>query len=150
MTGLQEDLIETYNNLVAFSKTTVSSENPLPIRVWLDREGVGTPLVLEQKDISVRLRLPIYYCLGLDDLKGKYSYLLPEDYNYLMQTLQTLIADPRILEDRTCVSPENYGFDIYAIDPKEFSKGPETIGRVRFVSGNSWFFRILMKWKYKA
>ena len=37
MTGLQEDLIETYNNLVAFSKTTVSSENPLPIKVWLDR-----------------------------------------------------------------------------------------------------------------
>ena len=41
MTGLQEDLIETYNNLVAFSKTTVSSENPLPIKVWLDRDKDG-------------------------------------------------------------------------------------------------------------
>jgi hypothetical protein len=60
-----------------------------------------------------------------------------------------MIADDRILDERTCLSPENYGFDIYAVDLREFSKGPDRIGSVRFVSGNSWLFRLFTKWKYK-
>ena len=148
MVTLQNDLLEIYNNLVEFSKTTVLTDRPIPITVKYEKDGVGSPLLLEQKGISVRLRLPIYYCLGLDSIK-KPTYLLPDDYNYLMNTLQSMIADDRILDERTCLSPENYGFDIYAVDLREFSKGPDRIGSVRFVSGNSWLFRLFTKWKYK-
>lgn len=148
MVTLQNDLLEIYNNLVEFSKTTVLADNPIPITVKYEKDGVGSPLLLEQKGISVRLRLPIYYCLGLDSIK-KPTYLLPDDYNYLMNSLQSLIADDRILDDRTCLSPENYGFDIYAIDIREFSKGPDKMGSIRFISGNSWLFRLFIKWKYK-
>jgi len=148
MVTLQNDLLEIYNNLVEFSKTTVLTDRPIPITVKYEKDGVGSPLLLEQKGISVRLRLPIYYCLGLDSIK-KPTYLLPNDYNYLMNTLQSMIADDRILDERTCLSPENYGFDIYAVDLREFSKGPDRIGSVRFVSGNSWLFRLFTKWKYK-
>ena len=148
MVTLQNDLLEIYNNLVEFSKTTVLTDRPIPITVKYEKDGVGSPLLLEQKGISVRLRLPIYYCLGLDSIK-KPTYLLPDDYNYLMNTLQSMIADDRILDERTCLSPENYGFDIYAVDLREFSKGPDRIGSVRFVSGNSWLFRLFTRWKYK-
>lgn len=148
MVTLQNDLLEIYNNLVEFSKTTVLTDRSIPITVKYEKDGVGSPLLLEQKGISVRLRLPIYYCLGLDSIK-KPTYLLPDDYNYLMNTLQSMIADDRILDERTCLSPENYGFDIYAVDLREFSKGPDRIGSVRFVSGNSWLFRLFTKWKYK-
>ncbi len=148
MVTLQNDLLEIYNNLVEFSKTTVLTERPIPITVKYEKDGVGSPLLLEQKGLSVRLRLPIYYCLGLDTIK-KPTYLLPEDYDYIMNSLQSMIADDRILDDRTCLSPENYGFDIYAIDVREFSKGPEKLGSIRFISGNSWLFRLYTKWKYK-
>ncbi|MBR2246908.1 MAG: hypothetical protein IJ880_07795 [Bacilli bacterium] len=148
MVTLQNDLLEIYNNLVEFSKTTVLTDRPIPITVKYEKDGVGSPLLLEQKGISVRLRLPIYYCLVLDSIK-KPTYLLPDDYNYLMNTLQSMIADDRILDEWTCLSPENYGFDIYAVDLREFSKGPDRIGSVRFVSGNSWLFRLFTKWKYK-
>ena len=54
-----------------------------------------------------------------------------------------------ITENRTCVSPENYGFDVYAVNIRELYKGPEIIGSVRFVSGTSWFFKWKTKRKYK-
>lgn len=148
MVTLQNDLLEIYNNLVAFSNSTVLSDNPIPITVKYEKDGVGSPLLLEQKGISVRLRLPVYYCLGLDSIK-KETYLLPEDYDYLMNTLQSLIADDRVLDDRTCLSPENYGFDVYAVNLREFWKGPEKLGSIKFISGNSWLFRLITKWKYK-
>lgn len=142
---LQDDLIETYNALTSFSKSNVPSE---PLKVRLDRQGLGSPLVLEYKGTTVRLRIPVYYCLGLEDLE-KPTYLLPKDYVKTMDTLQSLIMNPLIIEDRTCLSPENYGFDVYAVDPKQFNKGLGLIGRVRFISGNSWLFKLLVKWKYK-
>jgi hypothetical protein len=145
---VQEDLLEIYNNLTEFSKTTVQADNPVPIRVRFEKDSIGSPLVFEQKGITVRLRIPIYYCLGLEDLE-KPTYLLPKDYDELMHNLQKVIYDSRILEDRTSLSPENYGFDIYSIDTKEFNKGPEVIGSIRFISGNSWIFKLITKWKYK-
>lgn len=145
---LQGDILEIYNSLTQFSKTTVQTDDPSPISVWFDEEGIGSPLVFEQKGIMVRLRLPIYYCLGLEDLKKK-TYLLPEDYDSLMSSLQKIIYDDRILDERTCLSPENYGFDVYAVNKNEFTKGPEIVGKVRFISGNSWFFKVITKWKYK-
>lgn len=142
---LQDDLIETYNALTVFSNSKVLSK---PIKVWIDRKGVGSPLVLENEGITVRLRFPIYYCLGLEELE-KPSYLLPKDYTRLMDSLQSIIMNPIMLEDRICLSPENYGFDIYAIDMKQFDKGLGLVGSVRFVSGNSWLFKLIVKWKYK-
>ena len=46
----------------------------------------------------------------------KPTYLLPEDYDYLMSSMQSLIAGGKLIEDRTVLSPENYGFDIYSVD----------------------------------
>lgn len=142
---LQDDLLETYNALTSFSKSNNPTE---PIKVRLDKNAIGSPLVLEYKGTTVRLRIPWYYCLGLEYLE-KPSYLLPKDYVRLMSSLRSLIMSPLIIEDRTCLSPENYGFDVYAIDPKEFNKGLGLIGSIRFVSGNSWIFKLLVKWRYK-
>lgn len=144
----QDDILEIYNNLTIFSKTTVQTDDPSPIVVRFDEEGIGSPLVFEQKGTTVRLRPPIYYCLGLETIK-KPTYLLPEDYDYLMSQLQKIIYDDRILDDKTSLSPENYGFDIYAVNIKEFKKGPEVVGNIRFISGNSWLFKLKTKWKYK-
>lgn len=146
MTTLQNDILEIYNTLVTFSKGTVDSKFPLPITVRFDENT--NAVVFEQKGISVRMILPMYYSLALVDLK-KPTYLLPEDYDYLMSTLQGLIGSGVLIRDRVCISPENYGFDIYCLDPKEFSKGPDLLGQIRFISGNSWFFKFKTKRKYK-
>lgn len=143
---LQEDLIEFYNSLVSFSKTTVSTNIPVPITVRYEKES--RMIVFEQKGVSVRTNIPIYYCLGLEDLE-KPTYLLPEDYDYMMSTLRDLISSGKLLEDRTTLSPEDYGFDIYAVDINELWKGPRIIGNVRFISGISWWFKFKVKRKYK-
>lgn len=149
MTVLQDDLLEIYNNLTEFSKAMVQYENPTPIKVRFDREGIESPLVFEHGGTVVRLRLPIYYSLDLEDLE-KGSYLLAEDYKYLMDTLSTIIHDDRVLNDRgICVSPENFGFDIYAIELAQFQKGLDIIGKIRFISGNSWWFKLITKLKYR-
>lgn len=149
MTTLQNDLLEIYNNLTSFSNSTLQRTDPKPITVWLDKEAINCPLVFSQENKEVRLRLPIYYCLGLEDLANKKSYLLPNDYDYLMKSLASMISDSKVLEDRTCLSPENFGFDIYATDQSKFREGVERIGGVRFITGNSWIFRMYVKWKYK-
>lgn len=150
MSVLQDDLLEMYNNLTEFSKAVAQAEDPVPIKVWFDKEGIESPLVFEHKGTTVRLRLPIYYCLALEELLGKGSYLLAEDYKYLMDTLMSVIHDNRILDNRgILVSPENYGFDVYAIDITQFQKGLELIGRVRFITSNDWWFKAKVKWKFR-
>ena len=149
MVTLQNDLLEIYNNLTEFSKAIFESKNPVPIKVKFDRNAFESPLVFEARGITVRLRLPIYYCLGLEDLE-KETYLLPGDYDMMMESLQKAIYDPRTLDERTCIAPENYGFNIYALDKNRFDRGLEELGRVRFVSGTSWIFRKWIKWKYKG
>ena len=146
MTTLQNDILEIYNSLVVFNKDTIEAAVPIPIQVRFEKES--SSLLFEQKGLSVRLALPLYYSLALDDL-DKPTYLLPKDYDYLMSTLQNLIASSVLIKDRVCISPENYGFDIYCIDLKNFSKGPDLLGQVRFVSGTGWLFRVLTKRKYK-
>lgn len=141
---LQEDLIETYNSMVPFSKN--QSELAVPIKVWYEKES--RLLVMEQAGLSVRLRFPVYYCLGLEDLY-KPTYLLPEDYDYLMTTLQGLIGSGELIKDRTVLSPEDYGFDIYTTNEAELWKGPVIIGSVRFISGISWWFKYKTKKKYR-
>lgn len=148
MTTLQSDLLEIYNSLVKFSETTLNTNFPVPIKVYFEKEN--NLLVFEQKGLSVRISLPVYYCLALDELDKKHpTYLLPEDYDYLMASLSGLIGSGDLTKDRTILSPENYGFDIYATNVRELWKGPEIIGSIRFVSGTSWLFRFIVSKKYK-
>lgn len=146
MTTLQNDILEIYNTLVMFNKETVESKFPTPILVHFEPESRS--LVLEQKGVSVRMTLPMYYSLALEELK-KPTYLLPTDYDYLMSTLQGLIGSGVLIKDRVCISPENYGFDVYCLDLKNFNKGPELLGQIRFVSGTGWLFKYLTKRKFK-
>ncbi len=146
MTTLQNDILEIYNALVVFNKETIESKFPIPLTVRFDKSS--SAIIFEQKGVTVRLVLPLYYSLAFEDLE-KPSYLLPEDYDYLMSTLQGLIGSGTLIKERVCISPENYGFDVYCIDLKEFSKGPNILGQVRFISGNSWFFKFKTKRKYK-
>lgn len=146
MTELQTDLLEIYNSLVSFSKTTITTKFPKPIEVWYEKDS-GL-VVFEQRGVSVRLRQLVYYCLDLEELQKK-TYLLPSDYDYLMSTLKELINSGRLLEGKTCLSPENFGFDIYGVNMRELWKGPEILGRVKFISGNSWIFKKLVKRRFK-
>lgn len=146
MTTLQNDILEIYNSLVMFNKETIESKFPIPITVRYEENS--SSLVFEQKGTSVRLMLPMYYSLALNDLK-KPTYLLPKDYDYLMSTLQGLIGSGVLIKDRVCLSPENYGFDVYCTDLKNFKEGPELLGQIRFISGTGWLFKFITKRKYK-
>lgn len=66
-----------------------------------------------------------------------------------MSTFQELINSGVLIKNRTHVSPENYGFDIYAVDLKELYKGPGIVGKIRFVSGKSWLFKRIVKRRFK-
>lgn len=146
MTELQDDLLEIYNSLVLFSDETVKSNLPKPIKVFYEMSS--RLLVFEQGGKSVRLYTPNYYCLDLESLE-KGTYLLPEDYDYMMSTFLTLISSGDLLKSRVCLSPENYGFDIYLVNLNELWKGPDIIGRIRFISGKSRLFKWRVKRKYK-
>ena len=145
MIQLQNDLLEIYNTLVIFS-SDLNSSRPKPIKVFFERDS--RLLAMELNGKSVRLRVPIYYSLGLDDLE-KPTYLLPEDYDLLMSELKQIINSGELIKERTILSPENYGFDIYATTLEELWKGPEIKASIRFVSGHGWLFRWLVKRKYK-
>lgn len=145
MTTLQNDLLEIYNSLVLFSDDIIKNDRPGPISVWFEKDA--RLLTFEYKGKSARLPLPNYYSLALEELE-KPTYLLPNDYDLLMYNLQKLINSGKLIEDRTCLSPENYGFDVYAVNLREAWKGPDLIGSVRFVSGNSWLFKLITKIKY--
>lgn len=145
MSTLQDDLLEIYNSLVGFSNDTLTTRFPKPIKVWFEKES--RLLVFEQNNRSVRLGLPCYYFLDLGSLE-KPSYLLPNDYDYLMSNLQDMIASGVLTKNRTLVSPENRGFDVYSADVRQLWKGPEIVGRCRFVSGTSWLFKWWTRRKY--
>ena len=138
MATLQDDLIEIYNSLVVFSKDIINNPRPRPIKVYFEKES--RLLVFEEGGNSVRLWTPIYYTLGLEDLV-KPTYLLPEGYDYLMSELKNVIDSGLLLKDRTVLSPENYGFDIYSTDLKEMWRGPEIKANIIFISGRGWLFR---------
>ena len=66
-----------------------------------------------------------------------------------MATLSTLIESGALLRERVCVSPELFGFDVYETNLKDIKNGPKLLGQIRFISGNSWIFKIITKLKYK-
>lgn len=148
MTTLQNDILEIYNTLILFSDETVKSQFPIPIEVYYEKES--RLLVFHQKGNTARLWLPVYYCLGLEDIDENHkTYLIPEDYDTLMFTLKKMINSGELIKDRTTLSPENYGFDIYATNLKELWKGPDIIGSIRFISGKGKLFNWWIKYKYK-
>lgn len=139
MTTLQEDILEIYNSLVIFSDDIIKSDFPKAITVKYEEDS--RLLVFSLGGKSARLWTPYYYSLDLEELK-KPSYLLPKDYDDLMYSLQTVINSGNLIKERTVLSPENLGFDLYWTDPKNPSAGLELKSRIRFVSGVSWFFRL--------
>lgn len=148
MTKLQDDLLQIYNALVVFSKSTLNDVIPTPIVVTYREEH--NALVFKQKGKEVMLQVLNYYCGYLKNIKK--TYLLPKDYDILMGNLSDIIGSGKLLEDRVLVSPEPYGFEIYMTDSRttEFKKGPTLLSTCRFVTDNSWFFRMITKFRYKS
>lgn len=146
MTPLQNDVLEIYNSLVVFSDNTIKSKFPVPISVKFDTEF--NALRFEQKGKTVLLQVLTNYCLGLSDLTEP-TWLLPEDYDYIMSSMQSVIASGDLLKPKTCLSPENYGFNLFAVNPEEPAEGPGIIAQIKFISGTSWLFKLLTKRKYR-
>ena len=142
---IQEDLLNLYNDLVSLSKTTLESTQK-PVKVNFEEKM--NSLSFEQAGVKIYTRIPLYYSGKISEIKD--TYLLPKDYDYLMGTLNQVIQSGKLKEDRICISPEVYGFDIYLAEVNQLriKEGPILLGQVRFVSGNSWIFRKLTKLKY--
>lgn len=145
MITLQTDIIEVHNSLTIFSDLVIKTDNPKPIDVWFD-EG-SKSLAFELQGKSIRLPVLNYYCLDLEELKN-HTYLLPDDYDKLMYNLQKIINSGELIKERTCLSPENWGFNIFTTSPKDFQKGPDILARIRFISGKSRFFKFKTKLRY--
>lgn len=144
-----DDLKGLYNDLTTFSKTTIESQFPKPIKVQFSKEY--NALCFEQEGKLIFSQIPTHYCLGLwEDIGKEPTWLLPEDYDALMSNLYAVIMDPKgyLLRDRTCLSPQLYGFDIYVQDPNQMWKGPEIIASLRFISGKNWLWKKWISRKY--
>ena len=144
MIRLQDDILEVYNMLTDFSSNTLSG---LPIKVEYS-ESLNA-LCFEQKGLRVAISVLNYYCESLKYLKE--TYLLPEDYDILMSSLSRVIESGVLIHDRVCVAPVKYGFRIYETPGQTISlkDGPQLLVDLRFVSGNSWLFKKIIKFKYK-
>ena len=145
MTKLQEDLLEIYNSLVIFSKETLEGPVPIPIKVTYDIEYKA--LVFNQRGKTVYLQLPNNYSMELSNIKD--SFLLPEDYDYIMSTLSSLIGSGVLLKERTTVAPVRFGFDIYTPDSAKPELGSQVIGKIRFVSSCNPIWKWITSRKYK-
>ena len=145
MTRLQDDLLGVYNSLTDFSMNTLTNPTHLPIRV--DYSESLNSLCFEQKGTKIAISVLNYYCENLKELKE--TYLFPEDYDHLMYSLSWVINSGHLLHDRVCLSPEKYGFKIYETSPASYKNGPQLLASVKFVSGNSWLFKRVTKYKYK-
>lgn len=143
MIKLQEDLISIYNSLTEFGNNTLNGG--LPLRVTYDSES--KVLVFSQQAKTLFMVIPNYYSKSLLDIKD--SFLLPEDYEYVMASLRDMINSGKLLEDRTTLSPEDYGFSIYSINPLKPELGPQLLGRIRFITSNNPIWIWWMRRKYK-
>lgn len=147
MVRLQDDILGIYNSLTDFSANTLLSPINLPITVRFS-ESLNS-LCFEQKGFKVAISVLNYYCRDLKNLKE--TYLFPEDYDKLMSSLSGLISSGVLLHDRVCLAPEHYGFSIYETEAKTtlLKNGPQLLVSCRFISGNSWLFKKITKFKYK-
>ena len=145
MIKLQEDMLEIYNSFVMFSKETLEGPVPMPIKVTYSEEYKS--LVYSQRGKTLYLQIPNYYSKDLMDIKD--SFLLPEDYDYNMSTLGTLISSGILIKERTTVAPMKYGFDLYAPDSLKMELGSQVIGKIRFVSSCNPIWKWIINRKYK-
>lgn len=145
MIRLQDDILGIYNSLTDFSGNTILGPIQYPIRVTFS-ESLNS-LCFEQKGLKVAIYSLNYYCENLTNLKD--SYLLPEDYDKLMSTLSDLVNGGKLLEDRVCLSPKPYGFKVYLMSRNLPKEGPQLLADIKFISGNSWIRRKLIKLVYK-
>lgn len=145
MIKLQEDMLEIYNSFVMFSKETLEGPVPMPIKVTYSEEYKS--LVYSQRGKTLYLQIPNYYSKDLMDIKN--SFLLPEDYDYNMSTLGTLISSGILIKERTTVAPMKYGFDLYAPDSLKMELGSQVIGKIRFVSSCNPIWKWIINRKYK-
>lgn len=145
MTKLQEDMLEIYNSFVIFSKETLEGPVPIPIKVTYDKEYKS--LVYTQRGKTLYLQIPNYYSMDLLDIED--SFLLPEDYDYNMSTLGTLISNGVLIKERTTVAPMKYGFDIYSPDLGKLELGSQVVGKIRFVSSCNPIWKWITNRKYK-
>lgn len=147
MTRLQDDILQIYNTLTDFSKNTLLAPIQLPIKVGYS-DSLNS-LTFEQRGLKVTLPILNYYCKDLKNLQD--TYLIPKDYDFLMDSLTRMIESGALLHDRVCLSPERFGFKIFDTTPITtlLREGPQLISEVRFVSGNSWLFRKLIKLRYE-
>lgn len=145
-----DDLKGLYNSLTVFNGSAILSKFPKPIKVQFVKEY--NALFFESEGQSLFNQVPIYYSLGLWEDLQEPTWLLPEDYDELMGSLQAVIMDPKgyLLKERTCISPQKYGFDIYVQDPLQPWKGPEIITEIRFVSGKGRLWKKRIENKYKV
>lgn len=143
MTKLQEDLISIYNSLTEFGDSTL--KGGLPVRVAYDSES--KVLVFSQQAKTLFMVIPNYYSKNLLDIKE--SFLLPEDYEYIMASLRDMINSGKLLEDRTTLAPEDYGFSVYSMNILKPELGPQLLGRIRFVTSNNPIWIWWTKRKYK-
>lgn len=145
MIKLQEDMLEIYNSFVMFSKETLEGPVPMPIKVTYSEEYKS--LVYSQRGKTLYLQIPNYYSKDLMDIRD--SFLLPEDYDYNMSTLGTLISSGILIKERTTVAPMKYGFDLYAPDSLKMELGSQVIGKIRFVSSCNPIWKWIINRKYK-
>lgn len=147
MTRLQDDIIYIYNTLTDFSRNTLLRPRQLPIRVSFS-ESLNS-LCFEQRGLKVSLPVLNYYCLSLKFLKN--TYLLPSDYDKMMDSFSQVISSGSLLHDRVCLAPEEYGFSIYDTPNRTVTlkEGPQLLCRIRLVSGNSWLFKKITTLKYE-
>lgn len=141
MIGLQDDLRELYNQLIVFSS---SIDGETPIKVSYIKEEYSLRFDLDGK--SVYTIAPFYCSLDMDKVKN--TYLLMRDYKKLLDSLNYLLTEGILVRDRVMVVPEKYGFDV--VETENTTKdavveGPKVIATIRFISGNSWFFRFMTK-----
>ena len=147
MTRLQDDILHIYNTLTDFSKNTLLAPRPLPIKVEFS-ESMNS-LTFEQQGLKVALPILSYYCLGLKNLTK--TYLLPEDYDYLMSSMTRAIESGVLIHDRVCLAPQKYGFQILDTPQNTIlmKEGPQLVADIKFISGTSWLFKKLTKLKYE-
>lgn len=147
MVRLQDDILLIYNSLTDFSETTLLAPIKLPIRVRYSESS--NSLSFEQRGLKVSIPVLNYYCKNLRFLD---TYLVPEDYDYLMETLSRIIESGVLLHDRVCLAPVKYGFEVYDTSPQTLllKEGPQLIGEAKFISGNSWLFKKIIKFKYEG
>lgn len=145
MTKTQADILEIYNTLTVFSKETIESSRNLPIKV--NYEESLKALSFEQSGKKVYLQTPLLYSLKISKIKN--TYLLAIDYDYLMATLESLIAGGKLLEERILISPESYGFSVWFTELSKIENGPKFLGEIQFISANNWFFKFITKFKFR-